>query len=91
MILIPVKVLFLVSAFGIWDATGNNKFAAAAWALSAFLIKLVILGVTSSIAYYGIVAFLLDWGMFFGLSFLRQPFWLFPASGLGCIILIHSL
>ena len=68
MILIPIKVLFLVAAFGIWHTTGNDKFAAAAWALAAFVTNLVIFGVTPSIAYYGIVAFLLAWGLFFGLS-----------------------
>jgi hypothetical protein len=83
MILIPFKVPFLVAAFWIWAVTGNEKYAAAAWASATFIIKLAVFGFTTALPMYGILAFIVAWGVFYGLSYLKRTFWLWPAGLLG--------
>jgi hypothetical protein len=83
MILIPFKLPFLVAAFWIWMISGNEKYAAAAWASATFLTKLAMYGFTTSLPMYGILAFVVAWGVFFALSYLRRTFWFWPVGLLG--------
>jgi hypothetical protein len=88
MILIPFKLPFLVAAFWIWAVTGNEKWAAAAWASATFIIKLAVVGLTTSLPTYGILAFVIAWGVFYALSYLRRTVWLWPAGVIGVVGMI---
>jgi len=83
MILLALKIPFLIGAFWFWFISDDEKMSAAIWALTSFIIKFAILGFTTSLPVYGIVAFVVAWGVFYGLSFLQQTIWLWPASIIG--------
>jgi len=90
MLLIAFKVPFLAAAIWIWFITYNEKYAAAAWASATFIIKFSVLGFTTSLPLYGILAFAVAWGVFYGLSLLRNTFWMWPAGlfGFSCMIIL---
>jgi len=88
MLLISFKIPFLIAAIWIWNITGNEKYAAAAWATASFIINLTIYGITTSLPLYGIWAFVFAWGIFYALSFVRHSFWFWPAGfvGITCML-----
>ena len=88
MLLIPLKLPFLIAACLIWIKTDNEKFAAAAWGLCSFIIAFAMHGVTAAMPYYGIVAFLIAWGVFIGLTFLYNSVWYWPAAVLGAVVMM---
>jgi len=40
-----------------WKPDNNERMAATAWAVGAFLIKFATLGITASLPFYGVWAF----------------------------------
>lgn len=88
MLLLALKMPFLVGAFWVWFLSDNEKLSATIWATSTFLIKFALLGFTSSLPVYGVVAYVVAWGVFYGLSFLHQTLWLWPASLLGVGVML---
>ena len=89
MILLAFKVPFLVAAIWIWQITDNEKYAAAAWATAAFIINLGVYGITTSLPLYGLFAFVVAWGVFFTLSYIRHTFWFWPVGfiGISCMVI----
>jgi len=88
MILLALKIPFLVAAFWIWSLTDNEKYAAAAWASFSFFLKLFILGITMQLPLYGIIAFFVAWGIFYGLSYLRHSAWVWPSGAVGAGLML---
>lgn len=78
-----LKLPFLLAAFMTWRNTGNDKWAAGVRGLGSFAITLFLIGFSGPVALYGIVAFLLAWALFYGLSFLEGSSMLLPAFVVG--------
>lgn len=91
MLLLTLKIPFLIAAFTIWLLTDREKTAAAIWGFGSFLLKFIFLGFTVSLPFYGVIAYLVAWAMFYGLSYLEGSLWQWPVSLLaGCILIIFT-
>ena len=88
MIFVALKVPFLIASFMVWRNTSNEAFAAAVWGLASFLATFFIIGVTSSIATYGVIAFAAAWVVFLLLRYVDGSMWYLPSAGIAGIALL---